>query len=59
VGATADPKFQELLRGRGALYEHITEAAFREAFAEHFTVFDELTLANGRILFHRGKRQGA
>jgi SAM-dependent methyltransferase len=52
----ADPKFQELLRGRDAVYEHITEAAFREAFAEHFTVFDELKLSNGRILFHLGKR---
>jgi SAM-dependent methyltransferase len=52
----ADPKFQELLRGRDAIYEHISEAAFREAFAEHFTVFDALTLANGRILFHLRKR---
>jgi SAM-dependent methyltransferase len=51
-----DPKFQELLRGRAALYEHITEAAFRDAFGGHFTVSDELTLANGRILFHLQKR---
>ena len=52
----ADPKFQELLRGREAIYAHITEAAFREAFAEHFTVVDELTLVNGRIMLHLQKR---
>jgi len=47
-----DPKFQELLRGRDAIYEHITEAAFREAFARHFVVCDELVLANGRTMLH-------
>jgi SAM-dependent methyltransferase len=52
----ADPKFQELLRGREDIYTHITEAAFRDAFAEHFTVVDELTLANGRIMLHLQKR---
>jgi SAM-dependent methyltransferase len=52
----ADPKFQELLRGREAIYEHITEAMFREAFAEHFTVSDELALANGRTMLHLQKR---
>jgi ribosomal protein L11 methylase PrmA len=52
----ADPKFQELLRGREAIYEHITEAMFREAFAEHFTVSDELVLANGRTMLHLQKR---
>ena len=51
-----DPKFRELLRGRAALYEHITEASFREAFYDDFSVSDELTLANGRILFHLRKR---
>jgi hypothetical protein len=51
-----DPKFQELLRGRAALYKHITEASFREAFFDDFSVSDELTLANGRILFHLRKR---
>lgn len=51
-----DPKFQELLRGREAIYEHITEAAFREAFAQHFVVRDELTLANGRTMLHLRKR---
>ena len=52
----ADPKFQELLRGREAIYAHITEAAFREAFAEHFTIIDELTLANGRTMLHLQKK---
>ena len=52
----ADPKFQELLRGREAIYAHITEAAFREAFTEHFTIIDELTLANGRIMLHLQKK---
>jgi hypothetical protein len=52
----ADPKFQELLRGREAIYAHITEAAFREAFAEYFTIVGELTLANGRIMLHLQKK---
>jgi SAM-dependent methyltransferase len=52
----ADPKFRELLRGRDAIYAHVTEAAFRAAFAEHFTTIDELTLANGRLMLHLQKR---
>jgi SAM-dependent methyltransferase len=51
-----DPKFQELLRGRGALYTNITEAAFRDAFGERFTTVNELALANGRVMFHLRKR---
>jgi SAM-dependent methyltransferase len=51
-----DPKFQELLRGRGAIYTHITEAAFREAFAVFFATVDEQTLANGRIMLHLEKK---
>jgi SAM-dependent methyltransferase len=47
-----DPKFQELLRGREAIYEHITEAAFRDAFARYFTVREETTLGNGRTMLH-------
>jgi len=47
-----DPKFRELLRGRDALYAHLTEQAFRTAFAPHFTIESELALANHRILFH-------
>jgi SAM-dependent methyltransferase len=48
----ADPKFQELLRGRDELYAHLTESAFRAAFAPHFAIQAELLLANRRILFH-------
>ena len=51
-----DPKFQELLRGRDAIYTHITEAAFREAFGEYFTTVDELVLGNGRIMLHLRKK---
>jgi SAM-dependent methyltransferase len=51
-----DVKFQELLRGRDAIYTHITEAAFREAFAVHFTTVNELTLENGRIMLHLKKK---
>jgi len=52
----ADPKFQELLRGRDALYTHLTEQAFRDAFAPHFTIVSELLLSNRRILFHFMRR---
>jgi hypothetical protein len=34
----------------------ITEAASRDAFAEQFTIIDELTLANGRTMFHLQKK---
>jgi SAM-dependent methyltransferase len=51
-----DPKFQELLRGRDAIYAHITESSFRDAFAEHFTTIDELTLVNGRTMLHLQKK---
>jgi SAM-dependent methyltransferase len=51
-----DVKFQELLRGRDAIYTHITEAVFRDAFAEYFTITDELTLANGRTMLHLRKK---
>jgi ribosomal protein L11 methylase PrmA len=51
-----DAKYIEIIRGREAIYSHITEAAFREAFAAYFSVIDELTLANGRILFHLQRR---
>lgn len=47
-----DPKFQELVRGRDSIYAHLTEEAFRGAFAMHFTAFHEETLQNGRTLFH-------
>jgi SAM-dependent methyltransferase len=51
-----DTKFQELLRGRGASYTHITETAFRDAFGEYFTTVDELALVNGRTMLHLQKR---
>jgi SAM-dependent methyltransferase len=51
-----DVKFRELLRGRDDIYEHITEALFREAFTRHFTVVSESTLSNGRILVHFKRR---
>jgi SAM-dependent methyltransferase len=51
-----DPKFQELLRGRGAIYTHITEAAFRDAFGEYFATVDELALVNGRTMLHLQKK---
>lgn len=51
-----DVKFRELLRGRDDIYAHITETLFREAFAGHFTVVNELTLSNGRILLHFKRR---
>jgi SAM-dependent methyltransferase len=51
-----DPKFQELLRGRAAIYTHITEAAFRDAFGEYFATIDELVLGNGRIMLHLRKK---
>ncbi len=52
----ADPKFQELLRARDAIYAHITETAFRDAFAEYFVQVDELVLANGRIMLWLRKK---
>jgi len=52
----SDPKFREILRGRDALYAHLTEAAFREAFGQHFRVEREAALSNGRVLFHLAKR---
>ena len=51
-----DPKFIEVLRGREAIYTHITEDAFRRAFTPFFAIERELTLHNGRILFHLVKR---
>src|SRR6201999_587278 len=45
-----DSKFRELVRGRDAIYTHITETAFREADAGYFTTVNELALANGRLM---------
>jgi SAM-dependent methyltransferase len=49
---TTDPMFQQILRGRDALYENLTESAFRAAFSVHFRLTSERNLANGRTLFH-------
>jgi 2-polyprenyl-3-methyl-5-hydroxy-6-metoxy-1,4-benzoquinol methylase len=51
-----DPMFQQLLRGRAPLYTHLTETAFRAAFAPHFAIVREATLPNQRVLFHFAKR---
>lgn len=51
-----DSKFQELIRGRDAIYAHINEAAFRSAFAQYFTIAHETTLENGRIMLHMLKK---
>jgi SAM-dependent methyltransferase len=51
-----DTKYLEMVRGREGIYDHITEAAFRDAFAPYFITLNELTLANGRILFHLRKQ---
>ena len=54
-----DPKFQEILRGRGHLYTHLTESAFRAAFGEHFRIASEQRLGNGRTMFHLVRPNGA
>jgi 2-polyprenyl-3-methyl-5-hydroxy-6-metoxy-1,4-benzoquinol methylase len=50
-----DPKFIEVLRGREAIYTHITEETLRSAFGEYFSIATETLLSNGRILFHMVK----
>lgn len=51
-----DVKFRELVRGRDSIYAHLTEQAFRDAFAAHFTFLTEQRLQNGRVLLHLLKR---
>ncbi len=51
-----DQKFVEILRGREAFYGHLSESAFRDAFAPYFDAVQEMTLSNGRILLHLSKR---
>jgi hypothetical protein len=46
-----DPRFQDLLRGRGDLYGHLDEAAFLHAIDSLFTVVLREALPNGRVLF--------
>jgi SAM-dependent methyltransferase len=53
----SDPKFHELVRGRESIYAHLTEQAFRQAFAPYFTILHQTALDNGRTLFHLLKHQ--
>lgn len=46
-----DPMFRQLLRGRGDLYGHLTQAALVDAFSPYFNVGRVLTLNNGRELY--------
>lgn len=46
-----DPRFQDLLRGRDALYAHLDEAAFAASLELHFTEVRRTALPNGRVLF--------
>jgi SAM-dependent methyltransferase len=46
-----DPMFQQILRGRDALYADLTESAFQGAFSRHFRLISQENLANGRSLF--------
>ena len=48
----SDVMFQELVRGRDAIFANLTEDAFRYHFGEFFRLVAELRLDNGRILFH-------
>lgn len=50
-----DPKFIEVLRGRDMIYQHVTEALFRESFSKYFSFRKQLVLSNGRSLFHLEK----
>lgn len=46
----SDPMFQEWLRGREALYGHLTEDHLIRAFSPHFHVSDRTVLGNGRVV---------
>ena len=52
----ADPMFQQLLRGRDALYSGLTAERMQAAFASHFSVAAQCTLGNGRSLYLMEKR---
>jgi SAM-dependent methyltransferase len=47
-----DDKFREVLRGRDAIYQHLTEENFLAAFVPYFEIVEQTTLTNARILFH-------
>lgn len=51
-----DPMFQQLLRGRDALYAGLTIERMQEAFSVHFSVDGQCQLSNGRTLFSMEKR---
>lgn len=54
--AKNDPLFQQLLRGRGALFERYTESAFAEAFKPYFSVENKIVCSPTRILYFFKKR---
>ncbi len=47
----SDPMFQSLLRGRDALYGHLSEEELRAATAGLFREVERFALQNGRILY--------
>lgn len=51
-----DPMFQQLLRGRDALYAHLNVERMRGAFDPFFSIAAQWELANGRTLFAMVKR---
>ena len=51
-----DPMFRALLRGRDAIYGHITEEAMRSSLLPYFETVAEAPLQNGRILLHLQRR---
>lgn len=53
-----DPMFQSLVRGREALYSHLSADDLLAATAGRFTVLRQLTLGNGRTLFLFEKVEG-
>ena len=56
MGPHGDPMFQQLLRGRDALYSGLTEERLQAAFDAHFSVADRQLLGNGRTLFLMERR---
>lgn len=52
----ADPMFQQLLRGRDALYSGLTAERMQSAFLEHFAITAQCELSNSRTLFLMEKR---
>jgi hypothetical protein len=48
---SGDPMFRQLLRGRGALYAHLSADALLGAMSGYFRMERMRVLANGRILY--------